>query len=167
MVNHLERDKTRREFRLHLGRVLSVKYWDRRREVPKRDHMRDFVVYHNTGKMGGDPGPFTAVTRKALAEKIVGDRIWLIAGNGTRKKVYTLASCFIVGQVSKPESAEFSFLLSGTEGKVFDPPIPLNDLEWFPEFLRSQRNFRSGLQVVTDAKVVTHLEKASSGTQRH
>ena len=36
MVDHLERDEDLGEFRLHLGRVLSVKYWDRKRECPSR-----------------------------------------------------------------------------------------------------------------------------------
>lgn len=36
MVDLLERDEALGEFRLHLGRVLSVKYWDRKRETPKR-----------------------------------------------------------------------------------------------------------------------------------
>jgi hypothetical protein len=36
IVDHLERDEAVGEFRLHLGRVLSVKYWDRKRERPKR-----------------------------------------------------------------------------------------------------------------------------------
>jgi hypothetical protein len=36
MVDLLERDKALGEFRLHLGRVLSVKHWDRKRECPSR-----------------------------------------------------------------------------------------------------------------------------------
>jgi hypothetical protein len=36
MVDLLERDDGLGEFRLHLGRVLSVRYWDRKRECPKR-----------------------------------------------------------------------------------------------------------------------------------
>ena len=34
MVDHLERDEKLGEFRLHLGRVLSVKFWDRKHECP-------------------------------------------------------------------------------------------------------------------------------------
>jgi hypothetical protein len=36
MVDHLERDDEEGEYRLHLGRVLSVHYWDRKLEMPKR-----------------------------------------------------------------------------------------------------------------------------------
>jgi hypothetical protein len=36
MVDLLERDEELGEFRLHLGRVLSVKHWDRKRECPRR-----------------------------------------------------------------------------------------------------------------------------------
>lgn len=35
VVDHLERDREIGEFRLRLGRVLSVKYWARKRERPK------------------------------------------------------------------------------------------------------------------------------------
>ncbi len=34
LVDRLERDDRLAEFRLHLGRVLSVKHWDRDRECP-------------------------------------------------------------------------------------------------------------------------------------
>jgi hypothetical protein len=34
VVDRLERDEGNGEFRLHLGRVLSVKNWDRKRECP-------------------------------------------------------------------------------------------------------------------------------------
>lgn len=34
IVNHLERDEELSEFRLHLGDVLSVKNWNRKRECP-------------------------------------------------------------------------------------------------------------------------------------
>ena len=37
VVNRLERDRRVGEFRLHLGRVLSVKNWDRVKEVPIED----------------------------------------------------------------------------------------------------------------------------------
>lgn len=34
MVDLLERDEAIGEFRFHLGKVLSVKHWDRKRECP-------------------------------------------------------------------------------------------------------------------------------------
>jgi hypothetical protein len=34
IVDRLERDNEEGEFRLHLGRVLAVKHWDRKRECP-------------------------------------------------------------------------------------------------------------------------------------
>jgi hypothetical protein len=34
VVDHLERDEEEGEFRLHLGKVLSVKHWDRKKECP-------------------------------------------------------------------------------------------------------------------------------------
>jgi hypothetical protein len=36
IVDLLERDEELGEFRLHLGRILSVKYWDRKKECPIR-----------------------------------------------------------------------------------------------------------------------------------
>lgn len=36
LVTRLVRDHRNREFQLHLGRVLEVKYWDRDRERPTR-----------------------------------------------------------------------------------------------------------------------------------
>ena len=34
VVDRLVRNKVNGEFRLHLGRILSVKHWDRARECP-------------------------------------------------------------------------------------------------------------------------------------
>jgi hypothetical protein len=34
LVERLERDEEHGEFHLHLGKVLSVKHWDRKRECP-------------------------------------------------------------------------------------------------------------------------------------
>ena len=39
-------------------------------------------------------------------------------------------------------------MVAGSVGRAFDPPIELNQLPWFPRFLKSQSNFSLGINEI-------------------
>lgn len=49
------------------------------------------------------------------------------------------------------------FLIDGAVGFDFDPPVLLNDLDWFPVFFRKQSNFSFGFNRIIDPLVVEAL----------
>lgn len=112
--------------------------------------MRHFVAYHNTAEMGADPNPLSVVTSKPLAKQIMGDRVWLIAGVGGGPKQYQLTATFIINDCSEIAGDRFEYRVTG-QGRVFEPPIPLSDREWFADFLKSQQNFSLGLREITSS----------------
>ena len=124
--------------------------------------MEEYVQYHNTDRMGywcegeGDDG-FEVVTNVRWAPKMVGKRIWLIGGDGKPRRYY-LCYHFIVDWVEEETQGKFRYLLGGTRGRRFTPPILLNEFPWFRAFLRSQQNFRFGLRKI-DEEFVDALYK--------
>lgn len=113
--------------------------------------MKQFVAYHNVNKMGCDfevVDEFCFFSNKAtnFLLQTVGARVWIISGlqNG-KKKSYHLEGVFIPDQVIESEDNNFSHAISGAIGVVFNPGINLNDLKWFPDFLKSQSNFSIGI----------------------
>ena len=101
--------------------------------------MRHFVAYHNAEKMGYDyepSGAYAFFSRKALTflEQTVGATVWVINGSRprTRKTMYTLCAVYMPDEVIDAEDTEFDYIVAGTVGHDFDPPIELNQLPWFP-----------------------------------
>jgi hypothetical protein len=125
--------------------------------------MRHFIAYHNAERMGrplheGDP--LRLLTSKSV-DRLVGDIVWFITGEGLGRRRYALGSVFRVEDVSDAAEEGFKHSASGP-GHVFRPPVPLNDEEWFPEFLRSTGNFGFGLQEVKDERVIEALKRLAS-----
>ena len=77
-----------------------------------------------------------------------------------KPKANTLAGWFIVSKVLPPDARKL-YRLIGTEGRGFEPPIKLDDEPWFPDYLSSQVNFKSGFHVIIDP-VVAELERLAS-----
>ena len=121
--------------------------------------MRRYVVYHNVAKMGEDPEPLSAETNKPFAKNVIGETVWIIAGSGSKPRKYALASTFVVNEISEQDGRDFQYKVSGPDGKVFRPPILLNELSWFREFLRDQQNFRRGLREITEPRVIEELQR--------
>ena len=116
--------------------------------------MEEYVQYHNADRMGywcedEGEGDFEVMTNARWAPKMVGKRIWLIGGDGTPRRYY-LCYHFIVDWVEEETEGNFKYLLGGTRGKRFAPPILLNEFPWFKAFLRSQQNFRFGLRKIDE-----------------
>ena len=131
--------------------------------------MRNFVAYHNAEKMGYDyepSGDYSFFSRKALAflEKAIGETIWVI--NGARsggRTIYTLCAIYTPDQVVVADDATFEYIVSGSIGHDFNPPIELNDLLWFQGFLKSQANFSLGINEIKDKFAIENLTTLTSG----
>lgn len=114
--------------------------------------MRHFVQYHNVEKQGGRPtadgSRFAIFSNKGMAH-LLGERVWLVSGEGAKKKTFRLESTFVVSEVERgtPNVA------SGTVGVWFEPAIVLSGKDWFEDFKREQQNFSLGLREVSNDAV--------------
>lgn len=127
--------------------------------------MKHFVSYHNADKMGyayEDAIPFSVGTKKSV-DGLVGNRVWSISGEG-QPRTYRLRDTYMVDALGSSEQDEFVSVARGSSGTVFDPPIMLNRMTWFPAFLKSQSNFSLGLQQIKE-EFVKHLEALAPGTR--
>lgn len=132
--------------------------------------MENYVQYHNAEVMGischefDESAGFGIVTNKPVS-KLVGNRIWLISGEG-KPREYFLCYWFIVDEVGQAdEDSGFKFYASGQVGVFLRPPILLNQVFWFGDFLKSQQNFSMGLRKIED-KYITELEKLAGGDEQ-
>lgn len=124
--------------------------------------MKDFVVYHNPDSMGVDVrivNPFVIVTNKPAGNDVVGRRVWLLTGEG-RPRSFFLRSYFIVDQVETGVEG-FQTKLSGSNGRVYEPMIELDQQNWFDELKKTQGNFAFGVQPISDGRVIRGLEDVS------
>jgi hypothetical protein len=125
--------------------------------------MRHFIAYHNTERMGRplhEGEPLRLLTSKSV-DRLIGDTVWFITGEGAGERQYAVGSVFRVDIVGDAAEEGFKHFASGP-GHVFRPPVPLNDEDWFPEFLRTMGNFGLGLQEVKDQRVIDALKRFAS-----
>lgn len=125
--------------------------------------MRHFVAYHNTQRMGrplSDGDPLSLQTNKRV-EHLVGNAVWFVQGDGESPKTYALGSIFIVNETGDTGREEFQRFARGS-GHVFQPPVPLNDLDWFPDFFKAMAHFSLGVHELTDQRLIAALRQLSS-----
>lgn len=121
--------------------------------------IQDFIVYHNPDVMGplADEPSFEVFTNKSVSAARVGDRVWLITGEGTPRN-YSLACWFYVENFGSGEDVGFKHCVSGSEGRTFSPFEPISKQEWFGRFKKDQGNFAFGLSRITTPDVVANLQ---------
>ena len=129
--------------------------------------MSDYVVYHNKEGMGytvsdrkSQNGPFQIVTTKNVND-LEGSRIWLIEGQKARQrknKTYYLCSQFRVDDTYEDEEINYA---RGMSGSRYGKKICLNDLLWFPEFLKRMANFSLGMQKLSPEDVKNLVAEVS------
>jgi hypothetical protein len=129
--------------------------------------MRHFVAYHSEARMGytaEESDPFGLYTGKHVSQ-LLGDVVWIMAGQGKSPKQYFLSSWFIVSKVTPADHPDFGFTLSGEEGGAFDPMPQLDQLDWFPAFRQRMANFSIGLTELRQPEIIAALRQlaASSG----
>lgn len=114
--------------------------------------MSDYVVYHKAEKMGYpalDIHNLAIYTKKPTDGK-KGNRIWLIAGEGSPRKYY-LRATFLIGNVEPSDKPAFTARVTGTDGQLLDPMPLLNDEPWFPSFVEEQGRFAFGFNQIKNA----------------
>ena len=120
--------------------------------------MRHFIAYHNTEKMGRslhDGEPLRLLTNKHV-NHLLQNMVWFITGEGAGARQYSLGSVFSVAEVGDAAEDGFKRFAAGP-GHVFDPPIPIKELPWFPEVLRATGHFGLGVQEIKDEAVIAGL----------
>jgi 5-methylcytosine-specific restriction protein A len=127
---------------------------------------RDFVVYHNTDKMGKlDTSSYGIVTGHDT-EKARSQRVWLISGDG-RPRRYCLEQTFIVDKTGRSRrGSDYSFYATGESGFTFEPPVELNDEPWFEALRTATGNLAFGLQPINDPLVRAGLSKTLQRSER-
>lgn len=125
--------------------------------------MRHFIAYHNVERMGrhlheGDP--LALLTNKPV-QHLLHNAVWFIVGEGSASKQYSLGSFFIVNEIGETGDQEFKRYARG-QGHVFQPPIPLNDREWFRELLTGMAHFSLGVQATKNQQVINELIQLAS-----
>jgi len=120
--------------------------------------MRHFIAYHNVERIGrrlAEGDPHGVDTKKPVAQ-LIGEYVWFIEGLGSAPKEYFLSSLFVVTDTGPSASDAFRNEASGP-GHTFVPPPRLNDLSWFQELFRSVAHFSTGLQEVTEPRLIEEL----------
>ncbi len=125
--------------------------------------MRHFIAYHNADRMGySDIERLRVLTNRPVNDDMIGDHVWLVVGKGSRKKSYYLGSRFVIDAIHDSEIADFDYQLTGRDGRVFIPMIPLDELDWFNAFRQSVQNFSLGFREIKDSRVVQEFERLSA-----
>jgi hypothetical protein len=120
--------------------------------------MRHFIAYHNTEKMGrslSEGEPLRLLTNKHV-NHLVQNTVWFITGEGSDARQFSLGSVFCVAEVGEAAEDGFKRFAAGP-GHVFEPPIQIKEMPWFPEVLRATGHFGLGVQEVKDEAVITGL----------
>jgi hypothetical protein len=130
--------------------------------------MEHFIAYHSAQRMGydyGSPGSLAFLSKKlGVLKKAIGNTVWVVQGapNG-KKTAYTLCGAYIAESIAPQSPSSNTYIIRGTQGMDFVPPVPLNELSWFPVLLRSQSNFSLGFNRLSDESVVLALSELQSG----
>jgi hypothetical protein len=130
--------------------------------------MRHFIAYHNTEKMGRplqDGGPLRLLTNKQISH-LLQETVWFITGEGTGERQYSLGSVFRVAEVGDADEDGFKRFATGP-GHVFQPPISVKDMDWFPEVMRTTGRFGLGVLEIKDENVIAGLRQLAAQAGYH
>ncbi|HOB99512.1 MAG TPA: ASCH domain-containing protein [Verrucomicrobiota bacterium] len=126
--------------------------------------MNNYVAYHSTEVMGYEygrakgKGGFAFLSRKSRTylEKAIGSDVWVLTGtrNKARKMIYRLAAVYQPDAVKEYGDA---FQIVGKRGRIFKPPVALNDQPWFQVLLREQNRFSFGFSRIQSEVVIAAL----------
>lgn len=125
--------------------------------------MRHFIAYHNTEKMGHslhEGEPLRLLTNKPI-NNLLQNVVWFVAGEGAGARQYSLGSVFQVAEIGDAAEDGFKRFASGL-GHVFHPPLPIKDMDWFPEILRATGHFGLGVQEIKDEAVIAGLTQLAA-----
>ena len=94
--------------------------------------MEHFVAYHSAQRMGyecGSPGLLTFLSKKlGVLKKAIGNTVWVVQGTPNGKKTaYTLCGAYIAESIAPQSPSSNTYVIRGTQGMDFVPPVPLNE----------------------------------------
>lgn len=129
--------------------------------------MEHFIAYHSAQRMGydyGSPGALTFLSKKlGLLKKAIGNTVWVVQGTLDGKKTaYTLCGAYVADSIVPESPSSNVYVIRGSQGMDFVPPVPLNQLSWFPGLLKSQSNFSLGFNRLSDESVILALSVLQS-----
>ena len=110
--------------------------------------MKHFLQYQSPDRLieqkhAPGEGVFWIITRKKLYD-LPGNCFWLIEGEGVPRS-YFLKQVFIAEHIEQIVDAYFFYRITGTHGRLFQPPVELTDYPWFKEMKFHLGNFSLGL----------------------
>ena len=128
----------------------------------ERADMEHFIAYHSVQKMGyeyGTSGTLVFLSKKVgLLKKALGNIVWAVQGMPDGKKTaYSLCGAYIADSLDPEDPSSNLYIIRGSQGTGFVPPLPLNQLSWFPALLKSQSNFSLGFNRLNDETVIQGL----------
>ena len=129
--------------------------------------MEHFIAYHSAQRMGyeyGAPGALTFLSKKlGLLKKAIGNTVWVVQGTPNGKKTaYTLCGAYVADSIAPESPSSNVYVIRGSQGTDFVPPVPLNQLSWFPSLLKSQSNFSLGFNRLSDETTIDALSALQS-----
>lgn len=129
--------------------------------------MEHFIAYHSAQRMGydyGSPGALTFLSKKlGLLKKAIGNTVWVVLGTPDGKKTaYTLCGAYVADSIAPESPSSNVYVIRGSQGTDFVPPVPLNQLSWFPTLLKSQSNFSLGFNRLSDEATILALSALQS-----
>lgn len=129
--------------------------------------MDHFIAYHSVKKMGygyDSRGALTFLSKKlGVLKKAIGNTVWVVEGTPDGKKTaYTLCGAYVADSIASESPSSNLYVISGSQGNDFVPPVPLNQLDWFPALLKSQSNFSLGFNRLSDEAIILALSALQS-----
>lgn len=126
--------------------------------------MDHYIAYHSATRMGYQlepSGELNFLSRKlGILKKAVGNTVWVVQGIAAgRKTTYSLCGAYLAEQINLEDTDSNLYSISGRSITEFDPPIQLNELDWFPMLMKSQSNFSLGFNRLNAESVVQALTK--------
>lgn len=120
--------------------------------------MLDYVVYHKAEVMGYeviDVDNLAIYTKKSTTG-VIGNRVWLIAGEGNPRK-YKLRAMFIISAIEVSDKLTFKSKVTGKAGQLLNPMPILNTEPWFPAFVEEQGRFAFGFNQIKNTVAIERL----------
>lgn len=124
--------------------------------------MEHFIAYHSANRMGYElesSGELRFLSRKfGLLKKAIGNTVWVVQGIPDGKKTaFSLCGAYVADHIEVEDLDSNLYVISGPRVKDFVPPVPMNNLDWFPALMKSQSNFSLGFNRLSDETVVQAL----------
>ena len=123
-------------------------------------NMKHFLINHKPEIMGyslDSVKEFIAFTNKEVTNNIIGDKVWLITGEG-KPKAFFLKMYFIIDDIKSGTEKNFKSKLIGINGKNFATMKRIDNLPWFEAFRKQMANF-VGFTEIKQQKYIDELEK--------